>query len=100
MAANGDFGKVEMGGPMDVKTACDRHSAEVKGIQSDVCGNADLLIFPNIESGNTFYKTITLFGNATIAGMLQGASCPVILPSRSDSPESKFNSMLLACISA
>ena len=100
MASKGVFGNVEMGGPMDVKTACDKHSAEVKGITSAVCGNADLLIFPNIESGTTFYKTITLFGNATIAGMLQGASCPVILPSRSDSPESKFNSMLLACISA
>ena len=100
MAANGDFGPVMIGGPMDVKTACDTHSAQVKGISSPVCGDADLLIFPNIESGNTFYKTITFFGHATIAGMLQGAQCPILLPSRSDSPESKFNSMLLACISA
>lgn len=99
MASAGDFGNVEIGGPMDVKTACDKHSADIKGITSPVCGDSDLLIFPNIESGNTFYKTITLFGNATIAGMLQGAMCPIILPSRSDSPQSKLNSVLLACIS-
>ena len=51
-------------GPMDVKTACDAHSGEVKGISSPVVGHADLLIFPNIESGNTFYKTVSLFGDA------------------------------------
>ena len=100
MAAEGEFGPVEMGGPMDVKTACDRHSAEVKGIASSVCGDADLLMFPNIESGNTFYKTITLFGGADIAGMLQGAICPVILTSRSDTTLSKLSSMALACLSA
>lgn len=100
MAAEGAFGPVEMGGPMDVKTACDRHSAEVKVIKSAVCGDADLLIFPNIESGNTFYKTITLFGGAEIAGILQGAQCPIILASRIDTWTSKLASMALACINA
>lgn len=100
MAEAGQFGNVKMAGPMDVKTACDSHSAAVKGLTSDVCGDADLLIFPNIESGNTFYKTITLFGDAVIAGILQGPACPVILSSRSDSAESKFLSMALACINA
>ena len=100
MAAQGEFGAVKMAGPMDAKTACDRHSAAVKGLTSDVCGDADLLIFPNIESGNTFYKTITLFGGAVIAGILQGPTCPVILSSRSDSAESKFLSIALACINA
>lgn len=100
MAAEGVFGDIDIAGPMDVKTACDSHSAAVKGLTSDVCGDADLLIFPNIESGNTFYKAITLFGGAVIAGILQGPSCPVILSSRSDSAESKFLSMALACINA
>lgn len=100
MGAEGQFGKAILGGPMDVKTACDRHSAEVKGLTSPTCGDADLLIFPNIESGNTFYKTITLFGGAVIAGVLRGPQCPVILPSRSDSAESKYLSMVLACITA
>ncbi|MBD5225886.1 MAG: phosphate butyryltransferase [Bacteroidales bacterium] len=100
MAGSGRFGEVYMAGPMDVKTACDRHSAEVKGIESPVCGDADLLIFPNIESGNTFYKTITLFAGATIAGILQGAVCPVILTSRSDNTISKLSSMAIACMNA
>lgn len=100
MASEGVFGNVCMAGPMDVKTACDRHSAEVKGIESPVCGDADLLMFPNIEAGNTFYKTITLFGGASIAGMLQGASCPVILTSRSDNTISKLSSMAIACMNA
>ncbi len=100
MADTGRFGDVCIAGPMDVKTACDRHSAEVKGIESPVCGDADILIFPNIESGNTFYKTITLFAGATIAGILQGAICPVILTSRSDNTVSKLSSMAIACINA
>ena len=74
------------------------HSAAVKGIKSEVCGNADLLIFSNIDAGNTFYKTITQFASATVAGILQGPVVPVLLSSRSDSPESKFYSLALACI--
>lgn len=100
MAEEGVFGPVQIGGPMDVKTACDLHSAQVKGIDSPVCGNADLLIFPNIESGNTFYKTVTFFAGADIAGILQGALCPVVLPSRSDSWQSKLSSMAVACLNA
>jgi len=100
MADSGFFGKARLAGPMDVKTACDAHSAMIKGLCSDVCGDADVLIFPNIESGNTFYKTITLFGGAVIAGVLQGTSSPVILSSRSDSAESKFYSLVLACLNA
>lgn len=64
---------------MDVKTACDAHSGEVKGISSPVVGHADLLIFPNIESGNTFYKTVSLFGDANMAGMLRGTTSPVVV---------------------
>jgi len=99
-ARQGRFGDVEIGGPMDVKTACDAHSAQVKGISSAVCGNADMVMFPNIESGNTFYKTITLFAGATVAGMLQGAAVPVILSSRSDNGDSKFYSIVLATLDA
>ena len=87
-----------LGGPMDVKTACDLHSAQVKGIESEVCGAADLLIFPNIESGNTFYKTLSYFAKARMAGMLLGPDVPVVLPSRSDSADSKYNSLALAAL--
>lgn len=92
------YGDAILGGPMDVKTALDAHSAQVKGIVSEVCGNADLLIFPNIESGNTFYKTVSLLTGAPMAGMLMGTDAPVVLPSRSDSADSKFCSLALAAI--
>lgn len=99
-AENGDYGDVSIGGPMDVKTALDRESGELKGISSPVVGQADALVFPNIESANTFYKTITLFANATTAGMLCGTTAPVVVSSRADSGESKYHSLILACLMA
>ena len=92
------YGPVCIGGPMDVKTACDADSGNIKGICSPVVGNADVLIFPNIESGNVFYKTITLFARAETAGMLCGTTAPVVVASRADTNESKFYSLALACI--
>ena len=97
-ALNGLFGPVFVDGPMDAKTACDSHSGEIKGLASPVVGNADLLIFPNIESGNTYYKTLSLFGDANMAGMLTGTVAPVVVPSRSDSGNSKYYSLVLACL--
>lgn len=97
-AQEGRFGHVFIDGPMDAKTACDKHSGEIKGLSSPVVGNADILIFPNIESGNTFYKTLSLFGDANMAGMLTGTLAPVVVPSRSDSGNSKYYSLVLACL--
>lgn len=95
---HGYFGHgVTIDGPMDVKTACNRHSAEIKHIASSVSGNADLLIFPDLVSANTFYKSISLFAKATMAGIICGADAPVVIPSRADSAESKFFSLALAC---
>lgn len=96
-AEAGEYGDVCLGGPMDVKTACDADSGNIKGISSPVVGNADILIFPNIESGNVFYKTITLFANAQTAGILCGTTVPVVVASRADSCESKYYSLALAC---
>lgn len=97
-AEAGEYGKMFLDGPMDVKTACDSHSGEVKGISSPVVGHADVLIFPNIESCNTFYKTLSLFGDANMAGILLGTSAPVVVPSRADSGNSKFYSLAFACV--
>lgn len=96
-AEAGEYGDVCLGGPMDVKTACDADSGSIKGITSPVVGNADVLIFPNIESGNVFYKTITLFAKAETAGILCGTTVPVVVASRADSCESKYYSLALAC---
>ncbi|WP_300727562.1 phosphate acyltransferase [uncultured Bacteroides sp.] len=97
-ARQGAFGPMFMDGPMDAKTACDKHSGEIKGLSSPVVGNTDIMIFPNIEAGNIFYKTITLFGDANTAGMLTGTIAPVVVPSRSDSGNSKYYSLVLACL--
>lgn len=97
-AQSGNYGEVCVDGPMDVKTACDAESGRIKGICSPVVGNADILIFPNIESGNVFYKTLTFFSHAEIAAMLCGTMAPVVVTSRADSGESKYNSLALACL--
>ena len=99
-AREGAFGNIEVDGPMDVKTACDAESGAIKGIASPVVGNADILIFPDIEAGNTFYKAITLFAKATVAGMLAGTTAPVVVTSRADTVESKFYSLATACMKA
>ena len=95
-AMRGDYGNAVVDGPMDVKTALDRDSGDIKGISSPVAGCADALVFPDIEAGNTFYKTISLF-KAKMAGVLCGTKAPVVVASRADSGESKFNSLAVAC---
>ena len=94
MAKEKVWGETIVDGPMDVKTACDPHSGEVKNIISPIEGEADVLLFPDILSGNTFFKTITTFCHAKVAGMAVGASCPIILSSRGDSCESKYDSVI------
>ena len=83
---------------LDVRTACEQASGDIKGIVSPINGQADVLIFPNIESGNAFYKSVSLFAQAEMAGLLQGPICPVVLPSRSDSGLSKYYSIAMACL--
>ena len=95
----GDFGPCVIDGPLDLKTSCCKESLVKKGIESPVDGAADALVFPDIEAGNVFYKTITLFCEAETAGMLAGTIAPVVLPSRSDSKICKFCSLALAAIS-
>lgn len=97
-AARGDYGNVIVDGPMDVKTALDSHSAQIKGIDTPIDGRADGLIFPDIQAGNVFYKTISFFAHSLNAGMLMGAQAPVVLPSRSDSARSKLCSIAMACL--
>lgn len=99
-AKAGRYGDIEIGGPMDVKTACDRKSALMKHIDSPVTGNADLLIMPDLEAANTFYKTVSFFGKARMAGLVTGTTAPVVVASRADSAESKFFSLILACFAS
>lgn len=98
MAEKGEFGDCILDGPMDIRTAFDIESAKIKGIKSPLNGNADGLIFPNIDAGNIFYKTMTYFCHAEIAGILMGAEAPVVVASRGDSVWSKYCSIAMACM--
>ena len=98
LAQSGYFGRCIIDGPLDLKTSLDSVSLREKGIHSAIDGHADALIFPDIVAGNVFYKTLTLFGYTKTAGVLQGTQCCCVLPSRADSPESKYYSLALAAI--
>jgi phosphate butyryltransferase len=83
-------------GPLAVDNALSAESCTVKGLRSPVGGDADICIVPNIETGNAFYKLLTVLGQAKVAGIIIGAGAPVVLTSRSDSEESKFLSIVTA----
>lgn len=99
MAEAGAFGRCIVDGPLDVKSACSLEALQAKGISSPLQGEADVLVMPDIEAGNAFYKSMTLFAQARTAGMLCGTRCPIVVPSRGDSAEAKFNSILFALAS-
>lgn len=94
----GEFGNVIMDGPVDIFLAIDKERGIIKNVSTPILGDADILIFPNFESANIFYKTAASFGGAQMAGLLQGTSKPVVLTSRSESVESKFYSIAMACM--
>ena len=94
----GDYGPCIVDGPLDLKTSLSAKALKKKGLSSPLRGHADGLIFPDIQAGNVFYKTITLFCHATTAAILAGPDVPVVLTSRADAVESKYYSLALACI--
>lgn len=96
MAARGQIKEAIIDGPLAVDNAVSRNACEVKRIASEVGGDADILIMPDIEAANVFYKTMTYLGGSRTAGIIVGAQCPVILTSRADSEETKFYSIALA----
>jgi len=96
----GEFGKAIVDGPTDLKCAICKESADIKGIVSPLEGKADMLMMPDIEAGNVFYKTLTAFTDAQLAVGLMGAACPISLTSRSDSMQTKLNSLAMACLQA
>lgn len=87
-------------GPLALDNAISKESAEHKGIESKVAGDADLLIMPNIESGNVFYKTLSFLTDAKLAAVILGATAPIVLTSRADSEQAKLNSIYLAALGA
>jgi phosphate butyryltransferase len=99
----GDRGQIKgavIDGPLALDNAVSVESAQIKGINSPVAGHADVLIVDNIDVGNVFYKTLVYFAGSQVAGVIMGATAPIVLTSRADSAEAKFNSLALACIIA
>lgn len=82
-------------GPMAMDLIVSKKAAAVKGYHSRVAGDADIILVPNIETGNAIIKTMTYLGKSELAGIVVGACVPIILTSRSDSTENKYNSIIL-----
>jgi phosphate butyryltransferase len=99
MAQRGQIKGAIVDGPLGLDNAISGKSAEVKGITSQVAGKADILLCPNIETGNVIYKTLIEFAFAKCAAIVAGTKAPVILTSRADSHETKFMSIALGVAS-
>ncbi|MCP4180052.1 MAG: bifunctional enoyl-CoA hydratase/phosphate acetyltransferase [bacterium] len=87
-------------GPLAFDNVFSVEAAKHKGISSAVAGLADILIVPNIEAGNILYKTFGFFSANFTAGIIAGARAPIVVTSRSDSSDTKFNSIVLASLIA
>ncbi len=100
MAERGQIKGCVADGPLALDVAIDQESVEIKGLVSPVAGDADCLLFPNIESGNVFYKANSkLVQGVRQAGILVGAKVPCVLSSRADSIDTKLNSIAIAAMS-
>ncbi|WP_282015972.1 bifunctional enoyl-CoA hydratase/phosphate acetyltransferase [Marinifilum flexuosum] len=100
MADRGQIKNAYVDGPLAIDVAIDKESVEIKKLESKVAGDADCLVFPNIESGNVFYKTNTKLAKAELGAFVVGAKCPAILSSRGDSVLTKLYSIALAALVA
>ncbi|WP_291403594.1 phosphate acyltransferase [Acidaminobacter sp.] len=97
---SGELPSCVIEGPVAFDVAFDAEAARHKGVESRIAGDVDLLIFPNIETGNVLGKSWLHFNKAKWAGIILGASHPVVLGSRSDTAEIKLNSIALAHLAA
>ena len=97
MADRGQIAGAVVEGPLALDVAISPEACEIKRLQTGVEGAADILVFPNIETGNVFYKAATILAGARLAAVVVGATAPCVLTSRSDSEESKFMSIALGC---
>jgi phosphotransacetylase len=87
-------------GPLSLDIATDRKAAQIKGYESEVAGDADLLLVPDLVCGNVFVKALTGFAGAMTAGTVVGAKVPVVLTPRSAEASDKFYSIALAAYTA
>lgn len=96
MAERGQIKGAQIDGPLSVDIALDLETAQIKKMESKVAGDADCLLFPNIESGNVFYKCCTKFDKSEVGAVVVGAKVPCVLSSRGDSALTKLYSITIA----
>jgi phosphate butyryltransferase len=98
MAERGQIQGGAVDGPLALDNAISLKAAQIKGINSQVAGHADILITPDVESGNILAKALSHFAKGHMAGVVVGAKCPIVMPSRSDPPEQKMLSLALGVL--
>ncbi len=96
MARRGQLGDCVVDGPLAFDNAVSKESARIKGIESEVAGDADVLVCPDIESANILYKCFIHFSGARAGAVIVGAAAPVVLPSRADDAMTKYLSIVTA----
>ncbi len=96
MNASGKIKGCLIDGPLALDIAVSVEAARHKGIKSQVAGDADILLTPDLNSGNILYKSLIFLGNSTSAAVVMGALVPIVLTSRADSDQSKLMSIALA----
>ena len=100
LANNGAVTGAIVDGPFAFDNAVSSEAAKIKGIMSPVAGKADILIVPNIETGNGLFKMMVYFMSGLAAGVVMGAKVPIVLTSRADPPEARFAATAIAVIAA
>lgn len=100
MADRGQISGAVLDGPLGFDNAVSLTSAHTKGIISLVAGEPDILVVPNLDAGNSLYKSLVYLGGAACAGLVLGAKVPIILTSRADSVQSRVASCALAALAA
>jgi len=98
MSQRGQIKGMIIDGPLALDNSISKEAAKHKGITSPVAGQADILLFPNIETGNVFYKSLVYMAKSQSAGVILGAAAPIVLTSRSDSSQTKVNSIALSLL--
>jgi phosphate butyryltransferase len=98
MGERGQLGECLVDGPLALDLAVSRQAAQQKGIESPVAGDADIVLVPDIASGNIFAKGLIFLSNARSAGIVLGTTKPVVMLSRADTPEMKLHSMALGVV--
>jgi phosphotransacetylase len=100
MAERGQIAGATLDGPLGFDNAVSSASAAIKHIVSQVAGDPDILVAPNLDTGNSLYKSLVYFGGAACAGLVVGARIPIILTSRADSKQARIASCALAALTA